>query len=231
VSAAHLGSGLAASDGPGTVAAAALVVPVRGVPGIGCGALAVHWRPGRLSTSPAKGVRGRAAAGRAAGRHAHPRRAAARRDAAGWACHLVGARLHWLHARSGLREPTEHTPAPGPCAVRMGPSRRPGQRTMARRAAFGWLGRRRRVGQGIRHELGGHGGSTGRPGHTGSPYVAPADRLIPVTPHRRRYASLAAQPAATPVTVATEPPLGRRCLAPDHRPSWGHSCHGNGGET
>jgi hypothetical protein len=139
--------------------------------------------------------------------------------------------LHWLHARSGLREPTEHTPAPGPCAVRMGPSRRPGQRTMARRAAFGWLGRRRRVGQGIRHELGGHGGSTGRPGHTGSPYVAPADRLIPVTPHRRRYASLAAQPAATPVTVATEPPLGRRCLAPDPRPSRGHSGHGNGGET
>jgi transposase InsO family protein len=75
--------------------------------------------------------------------------------------------LHWLHARSGLCEPTEHTRAPGPCAVRIGPSRRPGQRTMARRAAFGWLGRRRRLGQGTRHELGGHGGSTGRPGHNG----------------------------------------------------------------
>jgi hypothetical protein len=211
---------------------AALVVPVRGVPGVGCGAFAVHWRPGWLPTSPARGVRGRAAAGRAAGRHAHPRRAAARRDAAGWACHLVGARPAALAART-LRPARAHRAHPSPGSV-CGPD---GPIPPARSAHDGPSGRLRLVGS-PPSRWPGHPTRAGRAWRLdrsaratyGNRYGL-ADRLIPVTPHRRRYASLAAQPAATPVTVATEPPLGRRCLAPDPRPSRGHSGHGNGGET
>jgi hypothetical protein len=120
---------------------AALVVPVRGVPGVGCGAFAVHWRPGWLPTSPARGVRGRAAAGRAAGRHAHPRRAAARRDAAGWACHLVGARPAALAART-LRPARAHRAHPSPGSV-CGPD---GPIPPARSAHDGPSGRLRLVG-------------------------------------------------------------------------------------